>query len=375
MSDSQDQGFIDNQDYEDDISLKDILSIVKEYISEIISNWKWLLIIPLIPAAIMFFIAWNEKPNYVGSVIFTVNVSEGNTGGIKGLLKSLTGGGRDGNLEKILQLFNTRRIITKSLFDKVIVDGKEDFIANHLLRIYTYKHLAEPFNQNVSWMQSASAIDSFYFEREFVDSIATGFEKSVNKILYSHLGGNETLGIESMIQSAVDEHSGIMQISVSTISEDLTIQLSRVLYENLSEYYIENTVEKQKRFFELAKFKKDSLERELLIADRKRAEFRDKNRNLVWVTGELEMDKLRRKASILEMMYGSVVRQLEDADWALRERTPYVSFIDLPTKPLTPIITSKFFNTIIGFVLGFVLTIVFLIVRKVVRDELNKTTD
>ncbi len=363
-----------NPEIQDDVSLKDILKVVKDYFVELVKGWMFYLIIPAIFAAYFFYQAYTEPIYYPASVTFQVaqESAGGGAGGISSIIAAFGGSRKtEGNLEKILQLFSSRRIINNTLFYKTQINGKTDFLANHIVDFYGLDELIDPFRGTVGWIEQIENLESFKFKGP-VDSTSTSEEFIMNYVLYSHLTGNTNLDIKAMIGSQVDEKSNIMRISMSTIHEDLTLESVKVLYNQLSSYYIDNAIEKTKKIKEIAQYKKDSISVELAIAERKLAEFEDGHRNLVWVRGELEKQKLQRKARILEVMYTEVVRQLEMSDFDMRRRTPYVSFIDMPVKPITPIVQSKSDALIKGLILGFFLTTFFLIGRKVIKDALNE---
>lgn len=374
MSSNKETG-IDKEAYQDqEITLKDILKISQEFIREIVANWKILLVAALIPAFILGYNAYSAEVIYPASVTFMVNDEESGGGGgnLASILRTIGGGsGRnENNLEKILQLFTSRRIISNTLFTKTKINGKEDFLANHIIDVYSIEKLIDPYKGVVAWIDAISGQNDFRFMSPPDDSLNNEIEAIMATVLYDLLTGKPSLDIRPLVGSQVDEKSGIMRISVSTIDEDLTLEAVKVLFHKLSSYYIDNTVEKQKKVFEIANFKKDSIERELVIADQKLANFLDSNRKLVWVRGELEQQRLKRQARILEVMYAEVVRQLELSDFALRRRTPYVSFIDMPVKPITPIVKSKASAFLQGAVLGFLFGIFFIVGRKIIRDAL-----
>jgi hypothetical protein len=162
-----------------------------------------------------------------------------------------------------------------------------------------------------------------------------------------------------------------MSIYLSTVNEELTAEMLLKLYDRLSQYYIDKTVEKQKKIYDIAQFKADSIQVELSIADKALAEFEDSNRNLVWVRGELKRTKLQRKSRLLEGFYSMVVQQLEMSDFALRRKTPYVQIIDEPARPINPQGKSKSRALILGLGIGIVLSLIFIIGRKFLRDVLK----
>jgi hypothetical protein len=372
-----------NQEQSTEFDLKDFILLGQEYIREI--KRKWYLIIPFIMAVGGYYAYQHTKQGikYPAGVTFMVNEEEGEDvgvgGGIGALLKSFTGkgGGKEvgTGLEKVLQLFKSKSVIEKALFQKVKVNGKEDYVANHMTNIYGLEKLCDEytfmFMFKPAWLDPIKHIKTYTFKNGNIDSF-TNEEKLILIVLYEAVAGNPKAGIESMIIPTLDDKSNIMNFGVTTKSEDLTIAVLEGIYAELSQFYIDQTVEKQSKIYAIVGAKKDSLGDVLAQADADLAKFEDSNRSLVWVTGELTKVKLQRKARIAEIMYGEVAKQLEMADFALKRKIPYVKTIDMTRKPLRPDRMSTLRSAAISLGVGVLLGCIFIIIRKVILDAWNK---
>jgi hypothetical protein len=358
-----------------EINLQDVIIIAREYLIEI--KKKWYYCIPFIIAIGCYYVYQHRKEGikFPAGVTFMVNEEEGAdpTGGsIGALLKSFTGGGggkeAGTGLEKVLQLFKSKSIIEKSLFQKVKVDGKEDFVANHMMNIYGLDKLCKEYEGIISspaWLAPIKDLKTYTFKSNNVETF-TNDEKIMLIVLYEAIAGNASAGISSMILPSLDDKSNIMRFGVTTKSQDLTIALLEGIFAQLSQFYVDQTVEKQSKIFEIVSKKRDSLSYVLTDADAALAKFEDSNRNLVWVTGELTKVKLQRKARIAEIMFGEVIKQQEMADFALRRKTPYVKIIDFARKPLRPVQMSPIRSAEISIGFGIILGAIFIILRKTI---------
>lgn len=363
---------------EKELTLKEIILLVQEYSKELLSNW---LLIACFVIPITAYLVWGSlspELTYLGSITFMVNEDKGeNMSNVAGLLSSFRIGSKlddENALEKVLQLFRSRRIVENTIFQKIIIDGKDDYIANHIVDIYSYPRLLGPYRKfgmsQRQWLDEMEKLDGFRFQSD--SSIHFNKEGQIMmQVLYDWVVGNPDLGIGSMVGSTIDEKTGIMNISLTTIDEALTLKMVMKLYDELSDFYIEKTIEKQLKIFEIMEFKRDSIQAELMAADRQLAEFEDSNRSLVWVRGELKRTRLERDVRILEIMYGEVIRKLEVADFALRRKRPYVEIIDEPVSPINPSGASVISALIIGLLIGGGLSAGFVIVRKIIRDAMS----
>jgi hypothetical protein len=362
---------------ENELTLKDIILLVQDYLKEILRRWKVFPIIIIPITCLLLYNAISYRTVYPGQITFIVTEDEADGGGIADILGSLGGGGKDESaLEKVLQLFRSRRIIENTLFEKITIDGEEKFIANHIINEYGLDDLLSDYKSfggltSAEWIKVLNDKENYEYVHEDKEKFDLA-GKQLMKVLYNRIVGNTKLGIEPIINSTIDEKSGIMSIYLSTVNEELTAEMLLKLYDRLSQYYIDKTVEKQKKIYDIAQFKADSIQVELSVADRSLAEFEDANRNLVWVRGELKRTKLQRQARLLEGFYSATVQQLEMADFALRRKTPYVQIIDEPARPINPQGKSKSQAIILGLGIGFFIGLIYIVVRKFFKDILSE---
>lgn len=356
----------------DELSLGEIIQVFIDYFYEVVRNW-FLIILFIIPPLLYFgYAAYSDIPTYSASSTFMLNDDDsGDITGIGGLLGSLgLGKGKksESSLQKVLQLFESRRIIEATLFTKTVIDGKSDFFANYIIEQYGFHDIIEESGKASRLLE----LEDFRFSHAEIDSFSLD-ERTILAILYKKVSGDPVAGLSPMIASKLDEDSGIMKLSVTSRSEGLTIKMLETFYQKLSDYYINKTVEKQQKIKNIIQLKKDSIDVELTTAEFRLADFEDSNRNLVTVKGELKRTKLNRQKMILSAMYIEVIKHLEKADFALRQKTPYVQIIDPPRTPIFPSKKSLLIGILMGIALGAALGVVFVLVRKLVRDALAKT--
>jgi len=352
---------------DDEISLKDLILKLQEFWKELWRYW-WLIALFCIP-----FLAYNlykhitfEK-SYAASLTFMVNEDEGGSSlaGMSSVLGSFGLGGATGgeyNLEKMLTLLKSRRTIQEVLLKKTNVEGQEKKFANHIIEVQEL---------HKDWNDKGGDIDLTNFEFTY-DSLAH-FDLKHNtalKAIHSQIIGSPKHGIPAMLSSKISEETGIMELSMNTRKEELSINLLEGLYENLSEYYIQKSTEKQRKTYDLVAAKTDSLQGELRSAEYSLANFMDKNRGLYNRKDQLEQFRLEAKVKMLGTAYAKVVEQKEIAEFALNDKTPVVQVIDYPISPIEPSRSSIVKKIVFALVLGGFLGAFFIIGRKIFRDTL-----
>ena len=362
-----------NQKYvDDDITLKDVILIIKDFFRELLLRKKFLFVIAFLFAIYFGYKAFISKPTYTATLTFMVNRNDGGGIGSVGAILGRFGFGSkaDGNKDKIIQLNKSRRIIEKAVFKKVKIHGNEDYLANHIINyldslnrwayIPWYKR---PFSK-------PGALKGFHFAS---DNIAMFNDTANNalKNIYFFLAGSKESG-PGIMTNGYDEDSGILHISVTTHDPVLSIEITNSVFDNLSEFYIQKSVEKQKATYDIVKMKTDSILNLLKKKEVELAAFEDRSHGLFSSKSKLKELRLKRDVQKLSLMYGESIKNLEIADFAVKNKTPFVQPIDRPLYPLTAEKRSTIKSFIIGAVLGLFLGMIFVILRKIYRDAMSQ---
>lgn len=350
-----------NEAINEEITLKELILILKSYISEIWSNWKTVLIASFLFAALFLWQAWVEPPKYNATMTFMVNEDQGNNlGAISGILGNFgfSGGASDYNLEKIIELTRSRHIIQKALFQE---EPQKDFIANQIIR---------DCELHEKWKKDTTGLDGFLFKRGDVEQF-NRLENRALKILHNRVIGNPSESIKPLLKISYGEETAVMKMEISSEKEDLSIRLLNAIYNQLSAFYIEKTIEKPLNTYTTLKQKVDSIKSVLESTDYALANEQDSNRGLITKKSSIKKDRLRRNAQILGIAYGKALENLEIADFSLKNATPFFQVIDHPLPPIKPMRESKISAILFGLFLGGILAILSLIIRKIYREAMK----
>ncbi len=261
------------------------------------------------------------------------------------------------NLDKIIQLTTTMRVIRKALMQKVVVDDTLDILANHVIREY---------NLNESW---EGKLKNFYFEHDTIakyDRIALTALKNV----YFKVVGKS--GETRLVQTLYDSDSGILSISAVSTSELLSIALSREIFFSLGDFYILSESEKQRKVYEMVREETDSLRSEIVVAKKKLLSFIDQNMGLSRKQYEAKKTGLEDEFNKLSISYGESYKNLQSSEMALLNTIPFIQEIDLPVEPIRPTKPSPIKAAITSGALWAFLTVLFVVIRRVILNILDK---
>lgn len=353
----QNEGLTGNE-----VSFKDVILKTKESFEEITANWRIVALFVSVSLLISIYNYWSAPKKYSATLTFMVNENEGG-GGLAGAASILSSLGMqapmEDNLDKILALSKSFRIIQDALLTKTNVEGNSDYLANHIIKIYNF--------HDKNW-KGISELRNFTFSNLAKDSFNL-IERKAIKSLYNFVIGTESK--EGLMVNSQSRLTSIMTMRVTSISDDLSVSLAKVIFQRLSDFYIEKTVEREAETYKLVKRKVDSLKSVLIGADYRQAKFEDSNRGLLMETVKVPTKQLSRDVGRLTIMYGEAVKNLELSDFALKNKRPYVQVIDMPFTPNTAITKSLRMALITGIGLGILVGAVFIIFRRLIKDSLE----
>lgn len=348
--------------YNDEISLRDLILKLRSFILEVIRYWYIPAICILLALAYQGYQYAKFEPTYPAKITFSVDEEEG--GGSQGLTGILGQFGLGSvrpsryNLDKILALSKSRRVIEHTLFDKISINGKDDFLANHLIREYKLSNPAA---------DDKSAESGFYYKHDSLPA----FDRQENEMLlslFNFIIGPSDNPKKALITANYNEDTNIMSIDVTTTSEELSLALANRMFESLSEYYINKAIEKQSKTLSVITAKKDSVLTVLKGAEYQLANFKDSHRGLLMRTDQISELRLQREISALSAMYAEVLKNTEVADFSLKNKMPFIQVIDAPLSPIQPTQISLMRKLLISIVIGGVIGGLLVVGRKIFMD-------
>lgn len=354
------------QDYreEDEITLKAILLGIKDYSVTVLRHW-WLIILIALPFAAWFaYVAYTTPTQFTARLTFMINEDEGGAGGLGGLASqfgfNLGAGGGEFNKEKIVSLSKSGRIIHPVIMDSIEIAGKSDLLGNHLLDIYGIR---------AKWKEAGrKKFENFYFTHDSIPGF-TRIENSVLKTCYGYIVGSAKR--PALSTCSFNEDSGILTIKTKTLSEELSYQLTNSIYDKLSTFYIKQQTEPQQKSFAAIKAKVDSLNNLISAKEYELAKIKDANNNVILRQYRLREDRLQRELPAYALQYGTLLKNLENADFVLNSSTPFFQVIDAPFYPLGADKKVVLISLILGTILGGVVGVTFVIAKKIIQDALK----
>lgn len=342
---------------DNEITIAELIFLIERQIKYLWSKWTLILLFSLFTSSLFLVYHFFKPVTYTAELTYMINEEDGSTGigsissvlGQFGLSGSVKG---KYNLDKIIELSKSRNITNKVLFQKLNVAEHNDYIANHI------------FNHHV--IGSSHSIN----EEGFFDSLPSNNDLEKNtelKKIHHNLVGINASPFPIILHD-YNENSGILTISATSYKQELAIGISKMMFEQLKQYYIEKTIEKQRQTYEVFKNKTDSLEAKLKETNFALLKFEDTSRNLTLKQYQARRLNLQAEATKLSAAYTEAFKSLQIAELTLENKTPFITLIDEAILPLTSNKGSFIKQGIIGFLIGGLLIAIYLLISKLYNN-------
>ena len=156
-----------------------------------------------------------------------------------------------------------------------------------------------------------------------------------------------------------------MTLSVTTTNETISLALAQRMFDSLSKYYINKAIEKSLKTFKLVSMKRDSVLGVLKSTEYQLASFKDAHRSMLMRTDQITELRLQREVAALSAMYAEVLKNVEVADFTVKNKTPFIQVIDTPLAPIQPAGLSFLRLMLIGIIAGGFIGSALIIARKI----------
>ena len=348
---------------EDEITLKELILQIREFWQELWRRKLLIVLLSLIGAGLFYGKGMNDKTTYTAGLSFMVAEKGSSEQG-----RALTPYGMDFSRvenNKITELARSGRIIHAILLDQVAVGNKYDFIANHIFDIYDLHSVwnEEPIIPEYEHLH----LKDFYFTTDSINGFSPREYRALNTV-HELLSGNNLVGEKGVMSISYNEDTDIFRLKVEVLNEILSMRLIEAIFKELSDFYIEETIGRPQRTFELLQAESDSLAIVLKRAESNLAGAND-FRGFTSSRSGLRRVELQRELVLIEQEYGEVLRNRKSMEVLLSNAIPEFQVIDRTFIPVKNE-SSKLISVLLGAILGLFLAGIYIIGSKIVRDAM-----
>jgi hypothetical protein len=342
----------------DEISLKELIQKIQEWISYLKSQWKLIIGITALGGIIGFGYASFQNTSYLATTTFVLEEDKGGGGGAMSLASSFgfdLGGGGGGlfTSSNIIELMKSRLVVEKTLLNPIVVGGKEMSLVEYYLQINKIKNAwaKNPILAKINFPINADRA-KFSLEQ---DSILYAISSSLTK-------NNLTIAQK-------DKKVSIISLTVKTENELFSKLFCEQLLKETSDFYIETKSKKARLNVDILQHQADSIRAELNGAITGVAAASDNVYNLNPAYNVKKTPGTRRQVDVQAntAILNQLVAQLELSKVSLRKETPLVQLIDQPILPLEKEKLDRLRSMILGGFLAGFLTVLYLVLGQLYR--------
>jgi uncharacterized protein involved in exopolysaccharide biosynthesis len=343
----------------DEISLKELIQKIQEWIAYLKTQWKLIIGITALGGIIGFVYASFQKPNYLATTTFVLEEDKGGgMGGAMGLASSFgfdLGGGGGGlfTSSNIIELMKSRLVVEKTLLNPVQVAGKEISLADYFIQINELKEgwSKKPALANINFPVNADRTKFSLEQDSILQTISVGLTKT------------------NLVIAQKDKKASIISLTVKTESELFSKLFCEQLLKETSDFYIETKSKKSRLNLDILQHQADSIRAELNSAITGVATASDNVYNLNPALNVKRTPSTRRQVDVQAntAILTQLVAQLELSKVNLRKETPLVQLIDRPILPLEKDKVGRLKSLVLGGFLAGFLTVFYLVFGKLYR--------
>lgn len=345
---------------DDEISLKDLILKIKEWISYLWSK-KWTIIIAgIIGGALGLAYSLIKKPIYTATTTFVLESGEkgGGLGAYAGLAAMVgidlnVGGGGVFQGDNILELYKSRTMIEKALLSKVTIDGKSEVLIDRYV----------DFNELRKKWDKKSRTKNVVFNNQ---------PNRVKDSLMSDIIGEE-INKKVLSVTKPDKKLSIIKVDVKSENEQFSKLFNEKIVQVVNDFYVETKTKKSLDNIAILQHQTDSVKAVMYGAIYQSAAVADATPNLNPTRQVLRTPAVRSQANAEanKAIYSELVKNLELAKITARKDAPLIQVIDQPVYPLEKDKLGKAKGIVLGGIIFGFLSVLTLLSKKVYKDILN----
>ena len=345
----------------DEISLKELIQKIQEWIAFLKTQWKLIIGIATLGGILGFVYANFQKPSYLATTTFVLEEDKGGggLGGAMGLASSFgfdLGGGGGGlfTSSNIIELMKSRLVVEKTLLNPVKIAGKEISLADYYIQINELKKGwdKKPVLANINFPVNADRTKFSLEQDSILQTISAGLTK------------------DNLVIAQKDKKVSIISLTVKTESELFSKLFCEQLLKETSDFYIETKSKKSRLNVDILQHQADSIRAELNGAITGVAAASDNVYNLNPAFNVKRTPSTRRQVDVQAntAILTQLVAQLELSKVNLRKETPLVQVIDRPILPLEKEKVGRLKSLVLGGFLAGFLTVLFLVFGRLYNN-------
>jgi hypothetical protein len=345
----------------DEISIRNLILTIKDYILLILGKWYLLLIGMIALGALQFYSISKIKPTFPAKVVL--------------MLRSQDVVNENKHMIKIYsKLINSRGLLEELFLEPIDRLQPNKLLINEYLNVF-FEHKPEELDENIPL--------GFQFEHSHIFELSLE-EKRVFKMVIEKVITPMSDFTDGFVSISTDEGVGFVTINVSTPTEEFSILLLERICQKAQQLLFDNTIFAPKiaytnleeetdslanlcnnLFYELNKY--ESLHKKVL---------KDDSYNFNRIAGiENRIHQLKGDTEICQARYLAAAKQLKEAQVAMDQKTLLIQELERTYAPIEPYKPSAKRAAIKGAIMGIALIIFLIVLSRIYKNIVDELSE
>ena len=352
-----------NMPKEEKISLKNVFQGFKEWLVFIMDKRKIIVYGTLITLILPLTYNYLKSPVYYANTSFVLeNDASASLGSLSSLASmsgintsSLMSASNLFQIDNIQELYRSNNMLRQTLLEKVTINGKSQILIDYF---------AKAQNLEKKWVKEKIYLKDFYKDKKLYSRAQDSVLKEAIKLIKK----------DFLIVGKPNRNTSILNVGFKHKDEVFTKIFNEVLVNKVNSFYYKTETKKTAFNLKVLQVQTDSVKRLLDMSFLALAEIDQNipNINPLAKTAKVPYQKAMANLQANQAIYLEIVKQLELAKVAHRNKTPLIQIIDKPSFPLENN-RWKFLNILIlGIFGGGMLIVLLLSLQRIIRHALEE---
>jgi hypothetical protein len=352
-----------NMPKEEKISLKNMIQGFKEWLVFILDKRKKILYGALIALVLLLSHNYLKSPIHYANTSFVLENDASASLGSLSSLASMSGINTSSimsasnlfQIDNIQELYRSNNMLKQALLEEVTINGKSQKLVDYFARAQKLEE---------KWAKKKVYLKDFYKDKKQYTRLQDSVLKEAIKLIKK----------DFLIVGKPNRNTSILNVGFKHKDEVFAKIFNEVLVNKVNSFYYKTQTKKTAFNLNVLQVQTDSVKHLLDLSFLELAEIDQNipNLNPLAKTAKVPYQKAMANLQANQAIYLEVVKQLELAKVAHRNKTPLIQIIDKPSFPLENN-RWTFFNTFIfGVFGGGTLIVLLLSLQRIIRQALEE---
>jgi len=352
-----------NMPKEEKISLKNVFQGFKEWLMFIMDQRKKIVYGTLITLVLTLSYNYLKSPVYYANTSFVLeNDASASLGGLSSLASmsgintsSLMSASNLFQIDNIQELYRSNNMLKQALLEKVTINGKSQILIDYF---------AVAQNLEKKWVKEKVYLKDFYKDKKLYSRAQDSVLKEAIKLIKK----------DFLIVGKPNRNTSILNVGFRHKDEVFAKIFNEVLVNKVNSFYYKTETKKTAFNLNVLQVQTDSVKGLLDMSFLALAEIDQNTPNLnpLVKTAKVPYQKAMANLQANQAIYLEVVKQLELAKVAHRNKTPLIQIIDKPSFPLENNRWTFLDILILGIFGGGMLIVLLLSLQRIIRQALEE---